>query len=129
MALAIDAGERGDDVVGSVSDQGGVVIGGEDAVVHKEVEKVGHLFEVGRNVGVIAGEMDVIELNVNDVFDFTTRRLERALTSYAGRCGREREDEGYTRSEQFAAETSEDMRGSCNKLEGPRELAVHEESS
>jgi|HubBroStandDraft_2_1064218.scaffolds.fasta_scaffold05782_5 hypothetical protein len=87
MALAIDAGERGDDVVGSVSDQGGVVIGGEDAVVHKEVEKVGHLFEVGRNVGVIAGEMDVIELNVNDVFDFTTRRLERALTSYAGRCG------------------------------------------
>src|SRR6202040_2639648 len=81
VALAINAGERGDDVVGSVRDERSVVIAGESAVIHEKVEEMRHLLEVGGNVRVIASEVNVVELNVNDVLDFAMSGVQRALAT------------------------------------------------
>jgi hypothetical protein len=64
MALGVDAGQRGKDVVGGVRDQRGVVVGKESAIAFQEVEQVRHLLEVGRNVRVVSAEVDIVKLNV-----------------------------------------------------------------
>jgi hypothetical protein len=46
-----------------------VMVGEEGAVVLEKVEEVGHLLEVGGNVRVITGEMDVVEMYIDDVLD------------------------------------------------------------
>jgi len=46
MAVRIDAGEDGDDVVGGVRDERRMVVGEQHAIVLDEVEQVGHLFKV-----------------------------------------------------------------------------------
>ncbi len=43
-----------------------------------------HLLEVRGNVRVIAREVNVVELNVDDVLDVAVRRVQRALA--AGAC-------------------------------------------
>ena len=50
----------------------------QDAVALDEVEQIGHLLEVGRDVGVVAGEVRVVELDVDDVLDLTFGRVELA---------------------------------------------------
>ncbi len=78
MALPIDTGESSNDVVGGVGDERGMVIGGERAVVHEEIEEMGHLLQVRGNVRVIAGEVNVVELNVDDVLDVSASRAQSA---------------------------------------------------
>ena len=46
-----------------------------------EIEQDGLLLAIGGNVGVIAGEMNVVEFDVNDVLDFSARRIELALSA------------------------------------------------
>src|SRR5271165_2829709 len=46
----------------------------ERAVACEEVQQVGHLLEVRRNVGVVAPEVHVVELHIDDVLDVTFRR-------------------------------------------------------
>ena len=75
MALAIDPGERGDDVVGSVRSERSVVIAGEGAVIHEKVEEMRHLLEVGGNVWIVAGEVDVVELKINYALDLPSRGI------------------------------------------------------
>jgi hypothetical protein len=47
---------------------------------------VRHLLEVGRNIGVIALEVHVVELDVNDVVNLAARGVQRASLEL-GRCG------------------------------------------
>src|SRR5215467_1228664 len=78
--VGIETGLRGEDAVGGVGDKDGVIAGVERALLLDEIEKVGQLFEIGWNVGVIASEMNVVEFDVNDVLDFAARRIELALS-------------------------------------------------
>jgi hypothetical protein len=45
------------------------MVGQKCSVAFKEVQQIGHLLEVGGHIGVVAAEMDIVELNVDDVFD------------------------------------------------------------
>jgi hypothetical protein len=38
-------------------------------VVFKEFQQVGHLLEVGRDIRTVAAQVNIVELNVDDVFD------------------------------------------------------------
>src|SRR2546425_1060445 len=59
----------------------------QPALVLDEVEQVGHLLEVRGHVGVVAGEVDVVELDVNDVLYLLVSRIELAGAGSA-RCAR-----------------------------------------
>jgi len=61
-----------------VRDENRVVVGQERAVVLDEVEQMRHLFKVGRNVGIVAVEVRVVELNVDDVTDISAGRVQFA---------------------------------------------------
>ena len=39
------------------------------SVLRNEVQKIGHLLQVGRRIRIVAREMYIIELDVDDVFD------------------------------------------------------------
>ena len=69
-------------------DQQRVVVGQQHAVVLDEVEQVGHLLQVRRHVGVVAGEVDVVELDVNDVLDLLVSRIELAAAGSRRRARR-----------------------------------------
>jgi uncharacterized protein YlzI (FlbEa/FlbD family) len=74
-------------------DQRRVMIRGKRAVVFEKIQQVRHLLEVRGDVRVIAGEMYVVELNVDHVLDVSARRLQVALaagTSLRLRRGRRR---------------------------------------
>ena len=45
------------------------MVGKDRAVVHEEIEQVGNLLEIGRDELIVATEMHVIELDVNDMLD------------------------------------------------------------
>ncbi len=55
-----------------------MVIGEHRALTLQKIEKVRHLFEIGRNIWIVAKEMRVIELHVDDVLNLPFRRIERA---------------------------------------------------
>jgi hypothetical protein len=59
-----------------------VVIGEDRALLLKEIQQVGHLFEVGRHVRIIAAQMHIVELDIDYVLDAVG---EMALRG--GRCG------------------------------------------
>jgi hypothetical protein len=61
-----------------------MVVGEQTPLVFQELKKMGHLFQVGGDIGVVTLEVDVIKLNVDDVLDGTSSRLQSALA--AGTC-------------------------------------------
>ena len=67
-AVRIDAGQRGDYAGCRMRDQHRVVIGAERAVALEEVVERRHLLEIGRHVWIVAPEMRIVELKVDDVF-------------------------------------------------------------
>jgi hypothetical protein len=67
--VAIDAGQRGQDIDRGMRDQRRVVIGEERAVALQEIEQVWHLLEVGGDIRVVAPQMDIVELDMDDVLD------------------------------------------------------------
>ena len=84
MFLAVDARERRDDVIRSVRDERGMVVGQQDAIAVQEIEQVRHLLEVGGNVRVITGEMDVVEMYIDDVLDSAPRGIQGAGLALQG---------------------------------------------
>src|SRR5271166_2721409 len=50
-------------------DQRRPMVGQERPISFKELEQTWHLLEVGGHIGVVAPEMDIVELNVDDVLD------------------------------------------------------------
>jgi len=56
-----------------------MVVSQNDAVTFDEIEESRHLLEVGGHVRVVTRKMNVIELNVDDVFDVSARRTQTAL--------------------------------------------------
>jgi hypothetical protein len=58
----------------------------------RKVQQIGHLLEIGGNVGVVAAKMDIVELNVDDVLDAIAeialrqcRRSQATGEQYSGR--------------------------------------------
>jgi hypothetical protein len=62
---------RGENIVGGMRDKNRVIPGIEHAILFNKVKKIGHLLEIGRHIGVITGEMDVVEFHINHVLDFS----------------------------------------------------------
>jgi hypothetical protein len=69
-----------------VRDQYGVVVREHGAILLHEVEQMGHLFEIGRHVAVVAPQMRIVELDMDDVLDLAARGVETAT----GLCGSQR---------------------------------------
>jgi hypothetical protein len=44
----------------------------------EKVEQVWHLLQIGGNIPVISGEVDVVKLDIDDVFDFAPGGMQRA---------------------------------------------------
>src|ERR1700730_16666540 len=65
--LAIDAGERSQDVDRGVGDERRVMVGEKRALLLQEMQQVGHLLKIRRHVRIVAAQMDIVELNVDDV--------------------------------------------------------------
>jgi len=70
-----------------------VVVGEQGAVVADEVEQARHLLEIGGDVRVVAAEMRVVELDVDDVLDVAARRLELTTAGSIRRCGGKQRDD------------------------------------
>ena len=60
-----------------MGDERRVVVRQESSVALDEVQQVGHLFQIGRHVRVIADEVRVVELHVNYVLHLAAGRVER----------------------------------------------------
>src|ERR1700687_1631089 len=75
-AVAIDAGLGGENIGRGVGNQRRVMIAADRAVALNEVEQVRHLFEIGRNVRIVAPQMHVVENDMNNAFDLTAWRIQ-----------------------------------------------------
>ena len=75
MLVRVDAGLRRNNVVRRVGLERRMVIRHQYAITGDEVQEIGHLFQVGRNVWVIPGEVNVVELKVNYALDLSSRRI------------------------------------------------------
>ena len=69
LAVAVQAGERGQQVVRGVRDQWRVVVGQKRAVTGEEVQQVRHHLQVGRDVGVVPEEVHIVERQLDHVLD------------------------------------------------------------
>lgn len=98
--VAVDPGERGYDIYRCMRDQRCMVIGEQSALILEEIQQIGHLFEVRRHIWVVAAEVDIIELDIDDVLDAiaeTALRLSRLGGSRpAGRGRRQNRDRNKT---------------------------------
>ncbi len=63
VAIAVDTGQRGQDIGRGVGDERGVVIGEQRAIVLNKVKEMGHLLKIRGNVGIVTGEVGVVELD------------------------------------------------------------------
>jgi hypothetical protein len=54
------------------------MIAADDAVVLHEIEQIGHLFEIRWNIGIVAPQMHIVELDVHDLFDLAGGSLQAA---------------------------------------------------
>jgi hypothetical protein len=54
------------------------MIAADRAVFEQEIQEMRHLLEIGRHIGVIAPEMNIVELKMNDPLDLVPRRLQLA---------------------------------------------------
>src|SRR6185369_17104034 len=69
VPVAVQAGERGQDVVAGVRDERRVVVGQERAFAGEEVQQVRYLLQVGRDVRVIPEVVHVVEHERDHVLD------------------------------------------------------------
>src|SRR5581483_85502 len=53
-----------------------MVIREQRAIVLDKVEQIRHLLQIRRNVGVVAREMRIVELDADDVLNVSLRRIE-----------------------------------------------------
>ena len=60
------------------------MIGHQHAIARDEIQKVGHLFEIGGDVGIVASEVNIVELNVDNVLDLSPRRVQLAAAASGG---------------------------------------------
>jgi hypothetical protein len=91
FVVRIEAGLGGQDIICGMRDEDRVVASVECAVLLDEIEKVGLLLEVGRDIGIVANEMLIIELNVYDVADLSRERIQLTI-SMCGSGQRQREE-------------------------------------
>ena len=80
MVVGIKAGLGGEDVVGGMRDENGVIPGIERPILLNKVEQVRHLLQVGGHVGVVTDEVHIVEFYVHDVLDFPRRGVKFALS-------------------------------------------------
>jgi hypothetical protein len=83
VTIAVDPRQPRENVVGGMGDQRSVVIAADDASSLQEIQQVRHLFEVGRNIRIVAAKVHVVENNVDHSRDFSARRMQLACR----RCG------------------------------------------
>src|SRR5262249_4478183 len=76
--LAIEARQGRYDVLRGMRNERGEMIAADGAVVEQEVQQMRHLLEVRRYVGVVASQMNVVELEINDPLDLVAGRLKVA---------------------------------------------------
>ena len=87
MAIGIQAGLHRDDVSARVRDERGMCLREERAIAGEKVQQMRHLLQVGRDVRIVAVEVDVIELQINDVLH-AARRLAKLAAWLRLRCRR-----------------------------------------
>ncbi len=61
----------------------------DGAVILKEVQKVRHLLQVRRNMGIVATQMHVVENDVNHPLDLTARGIQLTARGRGLRSGTE----------------------------------------
>ena len=79
MVIGVEPDLSCQDVIGRVRNEHRVVARVHRAVLLDEIEQVRHLFQIGWNVWIIASEVNVIELHVDDVLELSRRRIQLAL--------------------------------------------------
>ena len=107
VPVAVQAGERGQDVVAGVRDERRVVVRHERAVAGEEVQQVRYLLEVGRDIRVVPEVVHVVEHERDHVLD--------AVTQVARRVGGRRRGSGR------AGRAGRAGRGSGRRHRGPRQ--------
>ena len=65
-----------------------MVVGQQCALTFQEIQKVGHLLEVGRHIGVVTAQMHIVELNLHDMGDAAAETAARARLRRIGSVGR-----------------------------------------
>src|SRR5262245_39101123 len=78
VVIGVKASLGRQDVIRRVRDQNCMIAGVERSILLDKIEQVWLLFEVRRNVGIVASEMLVVELKIDDMFDFSQMRIELA---------------------------------------------------
>ena len=75
MLVAVDTCQGCEHIGCCVRDQWCVVVGEQHTIIFDEIEQMRHLFEVRGYVGIVAGEVSVIKLDINDVLDVAFGRV------------------------------------------------------
>jgi hypothetical protein len=100
VAVAVDTGQASQNSVGGVRNQHGVVVRVERTFTADEIQQVRHLFQVGWDVRVVAHQVRVVELDVDDVLNLALSRIELAGTLSRGQQGTAREKYGSCKTNQ-----------------------------
>ena len=82
LPVAVEAGQRRQDVIGRMGDQRRMAVREERPVLLEEVEQVRHHLEVGGHVRVVAEEVDVVERENHHVLDAVTELAGRARRAF-----------------------------------------------
>lgn len=75
MAVGIDSGQRSQDVVGGVRNQGRVVVSKNSSVVLQKIQQMRHLLQVRGHVLVVTQKMRIVKLDINHMFDPPVGRI------------------------------------------------------
>lgn len=88
MLVAINARQRGNDVVRRVRLQRSMFARDKRAVAFQEVQQIRNLLQIGGDIRVVARKVDVIELNINNMFDLAAGGVQIAVRLFPGAgCG------------------------------------------
>jgi len=75
MLVRVYAGLRRNNVIRRVRLERRMVIRHQHAITGDEVQEIGHLFQIGWNVWIVPGEVDVVELKINHALDLPSRGI------------------------------------------------------
>jgi hypothetical protein len=78
VAIAVDTSQGSQDVVRGVRNQYRVVVRTQRTSVTEKIEQMRHLLEIGWDIRVVATQVSVIELDVDEMLDFASSRIEIA---------------------------------------------------
>jgi len=73
VTVAVDAGQGGQDVVCGMRDEHCMMVRIQSALALEEIQEMRHLFQVGWDIRVIAPQVSVVKLNVDEVLDLAPR--------------------------------------------------------